>query len=97
MILTTTLNEIRRHSPCQSGWIKLLSYLGKTMADNDKLDFKTILDSNGIEDAIWCLRSVSGHDKEIRLFAVWCVRQVEHLDKTEVVKSTNDISAFRGG
>jgi hypothetical protein len=41
----------------------------------------TILESNGLDDALWCLRAVDGRDKEIRLFAVWCARQVQHLMK----------------
>jgi hypothetical protein len=43
------------------------------------LSLLTILDSNGLDDTIWCFRAVEGHDKEKRLFAVWCARQVQHL------------------
>ena len=81
--MKTTLNKIREHSPCTDGWEKLLSYLGKTKADDEPLALTTILDSNGLDDALWCLRAVEGHDKEIRLYAVWCVRQVEHLLKDQ--------------
>jgi len=77
--LKTTLNQIREKSPCAEGWRKLLAYLGKQRADDDQLDIATVLASNGIEDALWCLRAVQGRDKEIRLYAVWCARQVQHL------------------
>ena len=77
--MKTTLNKIRAHSPCENGWKKLLSYLGKTKADDEPLAITTILDSNGLDDALWCLRAVEGHDREIRLYAVWCARQVQHL------------------
>ena len=77
--MDTTLNEIRAHSPCPEGWRKLLAHLGKTQADDEPLAITTILDSNGLEDALWCLRAVTGHDREIRLYAVWCARQVRHL------------------
>ena len=77
--MKTTLNAIRDHHPCADGWKKLLANLGKTAADDYPLSLITILDSNGIDDALWCLRAVYGHDKEIRLFAVWCARQVQHL------------------
>ena len=77
--MKTTLNAIRDHHPCADGWKKLLANLGKTAADDDPLSLITILDSNGIDDALWCLRAVYDHDKEIRLFAVWCARQVQHL------------------
>ena len=75
----TTLNKIREHAPCADGWIKLLRHLGKTQPDDEPLALATILDSNGIEDALWCLRAVSGWDREMRLYAVWCARQVQHL------------------
>jgi hypothetical protein len=75
----TTLNKIRAWSPCYEGWIKLLKYLGKTKADNAPLSLLTILDSNGLDDTLWCFRAVDGYEKEQRLFAVWCARQVQHL------------------
>ncbi|HVL77610.1 MAG TPA: hypothetical protein VM406_16470 [Noviherbaspirillum sp.] len=77
--METTLNKIRECGPCADGWEKLLRTLGKTKADDEPLSIITILDSNGLDDALWCLRAVSGHDREIRLYAVWCARQVQHL------------------
>jgi hypothetical protein len=77
--MKTTLNAIREHSPCANGWAKLLRHLGKTMADDEPLSIVTVLDSNGLNDALWCTRAVTGHDREIRLYAVWCARQVQHL------------------
>lgn len=77
--MNTTLNKIRQHSPCARGWGKLLKHLGKTGADDEPLPIRTILDSNGLDDALWCLRAVDGHDREIRLYAVWCARKVQHL------------------
>ena len=77
--MKTTLNEIRACNPCQDGWETLLHNLRKTKADDDPLDLLTILNSNGLDDALWCLRAIEGHDREIRLFAVWCARQVQHL------------------
>ena len=77
--MKTTLNKIRGHAPCVNGWEKLLKHLGKTRPDDEPLSLLTILDSNGIDDTIWCFRAVEGHDKEKRLFAVWCARQVQHL------------------
>ena len=78
-MIYTTLNKIRAHSPCADGWAKLLRHLGKTQADGEPLAFATILDSNGLDDALWCLRAVDGHEREMRLYAVWCARQVQHL------------------
>lgn len=77
--MQTTLNQIRAKLLCPSGWTKLLAHLGKTKADDEPLGIVTILDSNGLDDALWCLRAVDGHDREIRLYGVWCARQVQHL------------------
>jgi len=90
--MKTTLNLIRARSPCTSGWETLLRHLGKTKADDEPVSITTILDSNGLNDAIWCLRAVQGHDKEIRLFAVWCARQVEHLMADERSKNALDVA-----
>jgi len=78
-MMQTTLNKIRKHSPCTEGWKQLLGTLGKTKADDEPVTLIQILDSNGLDDALWCLQAVEGHDKEIRLFVVWCARQVQHL------------------
>ena len=75
----TTLNKIREFQPCEDGWKKLLKHLSKTKSDDEQLSLITILDSNGLNDALWCLRAVEGYDREIRLYAVWCARQVQHL------------------
>ena len=77
--MQTTLNKIRAHSPCENGWKKLLINLGKTKADDEPLALTTILESNGLEDALWCLRAVDGHQREMRLYAVECARSVQHL------------------
>jgi hypothetical protein len=76
--MKTTLNQIRLHEPCRDGWEKLLRGLGKTAADDETLWIDQILDSNGLDDALWCLRAIEGCDREIRLYAVWCARRVQH-------------------
>ena len=79
--MKTTLKKIRSYGPCVNGWENLLTHLGKTKADDEPLDLLTILDSNGLDDTLWCFRAVEGCDKEIRLYSVWCARQVQHLMK----------------
>jgi hypothetical protein len=78
-MLTTTLRAIREHDPCAAGWRKLLAHLGKTKADDEPLPFHVLLESNGLDDALWACRSAPQYDREWRLFAVWCARQVQHL------------------
>jgi len=78
-MITTTLNRIRAHGPCQNGWEKLLKHLGKTQADDEILPYSVIVDSNGIDDALWCCRAEPEQHKAWRLYAVWCAKQVKHL------------------
>lgn len=76
-MITTTLQEIRQYSPCADGWKKLLLHLGKTTADNEPLPLITILKSNGLDDAIWCLRTLSSeHRDRIVQFACDCAESV---------------------
>ena len=87
----TTLNEIRKYDPCTSGWKKLLSHLGKTNSDNEPLPFTTILISNGIRDAIWCLRVLPDYDLKVMEFKLRCARRVEHLDKSGSARTCLDV------
>ena len=75
----TTLNAINIGQMPAGGGARLLAYLGKTAPDDEPLPLVTILDSNGLEDALWALRTVTGEDARIRRYAVWCARQVQHL------------------
>lgn len=76
---TTTLNAIHQHLPCANGWDTLLTYLNKTGPDDEPLPLVTILDSNGLDDALWALRAVDRDYARMRRYAVWCARQVQHL------------------
>ena len=84
-MITTTLNKILSHDPCGQdpkageGWWKLLNYLGKNQADDEPLPLLTILESNGLDGALWALRAVEGYDREIRLYSCWCACQSLHV------------------
>ena len=75
----TTLNKIRSHLPCEKGWKTLLKSLGKTEADDEPLPLLQILESNGLFDALWCIRAVDGFESEKQLLAVAFAREVEHM------------------
>ena len=79
---TTTLNEIRAEAPCREGWEKLLAGLGKTKADDEPLELLTILEINGLDDALWCL-CVASMERVSRHFQAWCADQVLHIFETE--------------
>ena len=91
-MITTTLNRIRDHSPCQPGWEKLLVGLGKTKADDEVLSFATILEIVGLDDALWYCRAEPQYAKEWRLFAVAVARRVEHLNTDPRVKNAIDVA-----
>ncbi len=60
--MNTTLNKIRMHSPCKPSWEKLLTSLNKTKSDDEPLSFNYILETLGIKDTIWCLRTIKYRD-----------------------------------
>ena len=51
-----TLNQIKKYAPCGDGWKTLLASLNKTHADDEPIHIMDILNSNGLDDAVWCLR-----------------------------------------
>ena len=73
-----TLNQIRSHRPCQGGWAKLLKYLNKNGGDDEPLSLSTVLDSNGLDDALWCLRTEPTPER-IQRFALAVARRTQHL------------------
>ena len=80
---TTTLRRIRCAQPCADGWQKLLDHLGKTSADDEHLDLLTVLDSNGLDDALWVLSYAMPDDRLARHFQAWCAEQVLPIFEAE--------------
>ena len=85
-MITTTLKEIRSKSPCEDGWKTLLEHLGKSGAeakeDETPLPVMTVLNSNGMDDAIWVLANcINPHI--CRLFAADCAERVLHFFEDE--------------
>ena len=80
---TTTLNRIRAAKPCIAGWEKLLATLGKTKADDEPLHLLAVLDSNGLDDALWVLSYAMPDDRLARHFQARCAERVLHLFEAE--------------
>ena len=60
IILTTTLNRLRRARVCTDSYQKLLKHLGGDSFDHDApINILTILESNGVDDALLALRASS--------------------------------------
>ena len=93
-MIYTTLNKILAYSPCGqrvsrplTGWLKLLSYLGKTGPDDDPLALSVVLESNGLADALWVCRTVPEHADAVRGLARRYALDVIHLwDAPDIVR-----------
>lgn len=91
---TTTLQQIRDLHPCREGWEMLLRHLRKTKADDEPLPLTTILKSNGLADALWCLRTLGSEYQHLLVdFAYDCAqatlaRYKAHGDILQYVLST---------
>ena len=82
MKLTTTFNLLRDKSACESGYRKLAKHLGgiNTYGADTPINLLTILESNGIDDAIWCLRATEQNcDRVARLMAADFAESVLHI------------------
>lgn len=78
-MIYTTLNRIRANSPLPQRLETLLALPGKKVADDEPLPLIAILDTTGLDDALWCLRAEPQHAAIWRLYAVHCARRVQHL------------------
>ncbi|WP_324658301.1 hypothetical protein [Burkholderia thailandensis] len=103
---TVTLAALRKSGACYEGYNKFVrSIQGETFSAEDanreayihfrhdaEIPLLDILKSNGLDDALWTLRCISGADRDLRLFAVWCARQVEHLMQDQCSKDALNVA-----
>jgi hypothetical protein len=97
VVFTSTLNVIRKNSPCESGWRKLLAHLGKTKIDDEPINLLTILESNGVQDMCWALQCVEHPDLEkiARLMACDFAAAVLPLYEKKYPKDKRPAEAIR--
>ena len=77
---TTTLDEIKAAGPCQDRWRHALRNPAvKKICADTPITVRQIVETVGLNDALWCLRAMPGHDDKWRFFAVSCARRVQHL------------------
>ena len=83
--MNITLNKIKEHGQFYHAgrWETLLKSKGKTEADDVEFPLANVLESNGLDDALWCLRCIPEHNAKWRLLAVSFAREVQHLMKDE--------------
>ena len=93
MMITVSLNEIRAQDPCESGWKKALKSKGGKKANMDaQFPLTDILESNDLDDTLWCLRCRPEYSNLWRKFAVWAARQVESQVTDERSKNALDVA-----
>ena len=78
--LTTTLNLLRRHSACESGYRKLIRALGDQYPKDEPINLLTILASNGVQDMLWAMRATVEDSTAARcMIAADCAESVFHI------------------
>lgn len=92
-MITTSLAALRKAGACYDGYNRLVRALQcKTFTEDDAsrdtyirfrhddpVALTFILESNGLDDALWSLRASNASDRDCRLYAVWCARNVPRL------------------
>lgn len=68
----TTLKRLQEENACSPRFDFLLRKLGKKQEDDEHLPIRTILETNGILDALWALRTVDYNEEfEAKLLALY--------------------------
>jgi len=86
MKLTTTLNQLKLKGACgqavgcNRGYDKLSQFLGPEYGKTTPINILTILESNGFDDAVWCLRAALEPSESVkRLIAADFAETVLHI------------------
>ena len=80
---TTTLARIKAAAPCADSWQRALRKAGglRKYGADTPITVRQIIEAMGLDDALWCLRTMPEHDARWRLLAVRYARRVQHLMK----------------
>lgn len=68
----TTLNKIIASGPCERGQAAIFKYLDKDKPDDEPISFIDIYYAVGLLGAIWCLRTLDGHEDIKQAFLEYC-------------------------
>lgn len=93
-MMETTLQAIKDHSPCANGWAKLRKNTGPRKQLSTVVTLAQILESNGLDDAIWALRAFPDNERKARLFACACACRVAHLNPDVSVRRAIETAAL---
>ena len=96
--LTTTFERLKEAAACESGYRKLAKYLGgiKAYGRDTPVNLLTILDSNGVDDMLWCLpHTIELSEKVSRLMAADFAEEVLPIFEAKYPKDTRPREAVR--
>ena len=81
MIPTTTFAKIKAAGACKPRYRLALRKAGglHKYGRDTPITIRQIIDAGGLDDALWCLRTMPEHNAKWRQFAVNCARRVQHL------------------
>ena len=100
-LLQVTFNTLKSYHACQDSYVRLSKSLGgdEIYGLDTPINVLTILEHNGLEDAIWALRAtLQSSDKVCRLFSADCAESVLHIfedEQPDDMRPRNTIQAAR--
>jgi len=77
--LTTTTARIDACNPCKGRRDRAAQLLGITEPSDEPISYEQLLDTLGLDDALWCCQAEPDLAPIWRRYAVWCARQVQGL------------------
>jgi hypothetical protein len=89
MPVMITLNKISAVSLVDSSWKKVFE-AHKHLGMDIEFPLSSVLESNDLEDTLWCFEVLPKHIEIPKRFAIWCAREVQHLMTDE--RSVNAIN-----
>ena len=91
---TTTLARIFAHDPCAPGYKALCKGLGgvRKYGKDTPITVRQLVEINGLDGALWYLRTMPEHNRRWRLLAVRYARRVQHLMRDQRSLDALDIA-----
>jgi len=91
-LLTTTTERIDACNPCDERRNRAAQLLGITKPSEKPISYVELIDTLGLEDALWCCRAEPGLTQIWRRYAVWCAQQVQHVRTDQRSLKTLDLA-----
>ena len=83
-MIFTTLELCKENKACSSGYKTLIKSLPKGHSKTEPIALTHIIESNGLQDAIWALRATTEPCRDfITSYALWCAEQVLDIYEKE--------------